>query len=74
MFGFVSVALLHCLKQFQHLDFEAYDYTGKTALKYTYENAQSEHHRQMFRRDRSKQRIAVFTEFGNYPLTSTIAS
>lgn len=74
MFGSVSVALLHYLEQFPQLNFEASDHRGKTAIDYAYENAQSEHHRQMFRRDRWEQTIAVFTEFGNYPLTSTTLS
>jgi ankyrin repeat protein len=74
MFGSVSVALLHYLEQFPQLNFEASDHTGKTAIDYAYENAQSEHHRQMFRRDGWEQTIAVFTEFGNYPLTSTTLS
>jgi hypothetical protein len=69
----VSVALLHYLKQFQHLDFEAYDHTGKTAMDYALENAQKERPPHMFRRNRWKETIAVLIEFG-HPLTGRTIS
>lgn len=66
--GSVSLALLHYLKQFQHLDFEAYDHSGKTAMQYALENAQKERHPHLFRRNRWEETIAVLIEFG-HPLT-----
>lgn len=73
IFGSVSVALLHYLKQYQHLDFEACDHNGKTAMDYALENAQQKRHPYMFRRDRWDETIAVLIEFG-HPLTGRTIS